>query len=632
MKKFSFLALAAVGLLFTACSDSDVTDQGGQSGKGGKGYLAVQIQLPSVPASSTRAANDIYDDGLEAEYKVNNAALLLFHGDSEDKAKFYQAIALTLPLEVKDYDDDNLTSSYLAVSEVNDTYTTDLWALALVNYTGVFDLTSKTFTGDNGTLGTDFALVDETTTIADLQAAVFANSFNGSGFFMTNAVLSKAPGGAATTAPSAGDLSILAKLADNCIKDTEKEAKKNPAGTVFVERALAKATLTVTPDKIGTMNITKVQWSLSGTETSSFLVRNMFDKAGTPTDKTDDVADYMGYTSAAFTDPYYRFGGSVKIGATAIQPTVDLYRTYWCVDPQYSSTATLNTTTSFGDTGTGNPQYCYENTFNVANQSYDNTTRAVIKVTTDGGDFYTINGADTKSTQADALSALMAVYMTDANVQKAFADNYSGGTPYSVTLASFDTSGALETNSTTKVVTLKGTAITPSSSLSSSDFNLTQLAADLAAATDAAAATANAYVDVLKYEGGVMYYEARIQHFALTSYEKATGTKTAAAALAAGDLAPWNFWETTKKPAVGGTDKAYPDTNGKTAEENYLGRYGMVRNNWYDIEVTAFEHFGEPVEPSFPVNPIPDDNVNSKYIAVKINVLSWAKRTQGWSF
>ncbi len=626
MKKFSFLALAAVGLLFGACSDADVSGSGAQDAKDGKGYLAVQIQLPSVPASSTRAANDVYDDGLAAEYEVKNAALLLFHGTSEATATFYQAVALTLPINVSDVDNDNLTSSYLATSQVNDTYTTNLWALALINYSGVFDLSSKTFLGKSGSLGADYAL-DGSTTIADLQRAVFANAFQttANGFFMTNAVLSNQAGSNSGTAPAKSNLSVLAKLADNCIKDTEKEAKLNPAGSVFVERALAKATLSVTPTKIGSLNITDVKWSLSGTEKSSYLVRNMFDDGGTT------VADYMGYSSAAFTSPYYRFAGDVKIGQTAIQPTVDFYRTYWCVDPQYSTTATLNTTTSFGATGADNPQYCYENTFNVANQSYDNTTRAVIKVTTNGGDFYTINGADVMSTKAAALSALMATFMTDAGVQKAFQDNYIGGGTYTVTEASFDLTSALSENAATGVVTLDGSHISPASGLSSTDFNLTSLATDLAAAAPLAATTANLYVEVLKYTGGVMYYEARIQHFAQTSYEKASGAKTPAAALAAGDLAPWNFWEATK-PAVGNTANAYPATDSKTAEENYLGRYGMVRNNWYDIQVTAFDHFGTPVEPSFPVNPTPDDNVNSKYIAVKINVLSWAKRTQGWIF
>ncbi len=625
MKKLSFLALAAVGLLFGACSSDDSVGANVDE-KDGKGYLAVQIQLPSIPASATRADNDVYDDGLAAEYEVKNAALLLFHGATEADATFYQAVALALPLDVQDVDNDNLTSSYLATSQVADTYTTNLWAVALVNYTGVFDLTTATFTGKNGSLGADYALTTSSK-IEDLQKAVFASRFQtpANGFFMTNAVLSNVAGGASSTAPAATNLTVLAKLADNCIKDTEKEAKKNPAGSIFVERALAKATLSVTPTKIGALNITGTEWSLNGTETSSYLVRNMLYNGSTT------EADYMGYTSAAFTPAYYRFGGSVKIGTTAIQPQVDYYRTYWCVDPQYSTDATLNTSVNFGAAGVDNPQYCYENTFNVAHQTYDNTTRAIIKVTTDGGDFYTINGADAKSTEAEALSQLMAVFMDDANVQKAFSDNYIGGTTHTVTMADFDLTDALAVNTSTGAVTLDASKIDLSSSLTSTDFNLTDLATDFGAAKAAAAATANTYVDVLKYTAGVMYYEARIQHFAQTAYEKISGTKTAAAALLAGNLAPWNFWETTK-PAVGDVTKAYPATDGKTAEENYLGRYGMVRNNWYDIEVTAFEHFGSPVVPSFPIDPTPDDNVNSKYIAVKINVLSWAKRTQDWSF
>lgn len=68
----------------------------------------------------------------------------------------------------------------------------------------------------------------------------------------------------------------------------------------------------------------------------------------------------------------------------------------------------------------------------------------------------------------------------------------------------------------------------------------------------------------------------------------------------------------------------YPDGT-KTAEENWLGRYGVLRNNWYDISVTGVKGLGSSKVPS--VKPVPDDELDS-YIAVKINVLSWAKRTQ----
>lgn len=640
MKKLSFLALAAVGLLFGACaSDNDVTENGSQDSNDGKGFLSVQINLPTTPV--TRTLNDDYDDGLDAEYKVNNALLMLFHnataGDPEANATFWQAVPLTIP-EVKDYDNDNITSSYMSVAEVANTYTTDIWALVLVNYSGVFDLSTLTFKGKNGSLGADKALVVGTTKIADLQKAVFANAFidnvTGAGFFMTNAVLTSDEGGTSSAAPTKANLSVLTKLADNCIKDSEAEAKKNPAGSIFVERAVAKATLDVAtgvttigpsdssdPGYLG-INITNVEWGLNNTETASYLVRNMFFDEGKAPGTV--LADYLGYSSEAFSPDNYRFAGNVKIGATAIQPTVNLYRTYWCCDPQYSADATLNyTTTTYGGTGVNNPQYCYENTFDVLRQSYNNTTRAIIKVTTDAGEFYTVNGKEEKYTKDAAESEVWNIIVNDAAIQKAFKDNKTSTGDYTVTKNSFDltVTGLFYRDATTGQWKIDGSKLkyNPSTVLAA-DFNLTNLATALVTPANDAAATANAYVTVLKYESGVMYYEARFQHFA----DNATP---------ANDLAPWNTWETTNKPAVGGTSESYP-ANTKSAEENYLGRYGMVRNNWYDVQITAFNKIGKPVDPSATISTdnTPDDNVNKKYISVKVNVLSWAKRTQGWSF
>ena len=51
----------------------------------------------------------------------------------------------------------------------------------------------------------------------------------------------------------------------------------------------------------------------------------------------------------------------------------------------------------------------------------------------------------------------------------------------------------------------------------------------------------------------------------------------------------------------------------------------MVRNNWYDISVTSIKALGSPN-----VTEVTNEPVDKKesYISVKINVLSWAKRTQ----
>lgn len=59
MKKFSFLAMAALGLLFAACSsDKDVADNGGTDVLKGKaeGFFKVNVNLPTDLTGTTRAA------------------------------------------------------------------------------------------------------------------------------------------------------------------------------------------------------------------------------------------------------------------------------------------------------------------------------------------------------------------------------------------------------------------------------------------------------------------------------------------------------------------------------------------------------------------------------------------------
>ena len=136
-----------------------------------------------------------------------------------------------------------------------------------------------------------------------------------------------------------------------------------------------------------------------------------------------------------------------------------------------------------------------------------------------------------------------------------------------------------------------------------------------------------------KYDDGVMYYEARFKHFAGDEPTVNGTTKTPAL----NDLAPWNCWETTAGVKAPSSEKSYPNYDGdsESAERNYLGRYGMVRNNWYDVKVDKFLKPGLPVEPKTTFadggGDTPDDHIDD-YISVRIHVLSWAKRTQSWQF
>lgn len=60
------------------------------------------------------------------------------------------------------------------------------------------------------------------------------------------------------------------------------------------------------------------------------------------------------------------------------------------------------------------------------------------------------------------------------------------------------------------------------------------------------------------------------------------------------------------------------------------GKYGVVRNNWYELTVNSISAIGEPTRPGTgddPSNPDPIDEEYS-YLNVSINILKWAKRTQ----
>ena len=100
-----------------------------------------------------------------------------------------------------------------------------------------------------------------------------------------------------------------------------------------------------------------------------------------------------------------------------------------------------------------------------------------------------------------------------------------------------------------------------------------------------------AAVRLSTFESGVSYYIARVKHF--------------------GDyLTKW---------------EAGNDTYGSN-NINWLGRYGVLRNNWYELSVNSVSGPGYPDVPK--VNPTDPDDVNDQYINVEVKILAWAMRKQ----
>ena len=606
MKKTLLFSVALAGLMLGSCSSSDDLNGGGTGNPGfnkdGNGFMSISVNLPTRSGSTTRAENDKYEDGLLPEYEVKNGILALFDATgktSEGEYTLLAAYKLDLTDSELDTDKDNITSTHSVVTQIKSTTAKKVFALVLLNDNSIL-------TASDGQLleGGTKDLTGKT--YKDILALTTENAMTGTGFFMANAPVSATSGNA--SAPD-GEYTTLSEVDLSKIKETRNEAINDPAVSVFVERGVAKVSL----NSIASGNTTDDNlkytfdgWVLDNTTKSSYIVRNMGTDAGT----------YLKYSSEKFgTTLKSRFVGDTKLGNTSKQPDVALYRTYWCVDPTYSQkfdatshAANFNTVTSAKDVkswlASGNYVYCHENTFDVAHMDYSNTTRALVKVTfNDGNKFYTNNGAnvilDTDGKRDDAVMSY--VLGTDINIvdlKKYLSDNQASIGTVTWSKADFDLTWAAtpDGDGILKVTDIK-LSTTGKAKLKTGSPDFT--------GWDTIKDQLNTNRVIRQYDNGASYYEVRIKHFAGDG---------------ASDLAPWNTWETTDKPSA---SLAYP---GK-AEQNYLGRYGLVRNNWYDIDVTAIKKIGSPVVPDITTDNTPDDNIDA-YISAKINVLSWAKRTQ----
>ena len=634
-KNFFPVALMALAIGFNACSSDDVTvnaNGGGFSPALEGGYAKVSINLPS--RSNSNRANDKFDDGLASEYHVNNAKLVLFQGSKEGDATFHSAYKLNVGMDGYKDDPNQITTTTRIISKLDDKtpgtgYTGDnLYALVVLNDNDLLNITNdgKSLTVD----GKDMAGKG----LAFLQKlAVSSSDFKSKGLLMTNAPLAKEAGGG-STAPG-GNVVTLVDFT-NSVYHTEAEAQKNTATDVYVERAVAKVTMAQSNgDKLlltgttssdvhfigsdGKSNGKEIHWKIVGwdldvTNNSSYLVRNT---------TNTHAATWNGLKSEKVTNGY-RF-----VGSNEVKTGKSLYRTYWAEDPNYSSFDALNftylpsTQTDFTKTfGSDNPKYCFENTFDVDHQVKQGTTRVMVKVQlTDENNpavtFYTFNGDNSRLyKQADFEKRIKEAILREPNVEAWVKKNNGTTETASVTLTFKMKSvpdPADPTGTTTKEVYDRDAAdgqihLTDFTvKVGTAEFKKANLPSGATMSSEALAEALN-LGKLVSYEGGYAYYPIRIKHFGK-------------------DDTPWNE-ETnapTTKPSKGATTALiYPGTDPERSN-NYLGRYGVLRNNWYDISVSKISAIGSPVVPG--VDETPDDDFYN-YIAVRINVLSWAKRTQ----
>ena len=573
MKIKHLFGLAVIAAMTASCSSNEdlgTAGPGTGTNEAGVGYATFTINLPSVSGTRADAGGAEVAPGTEDEYKVANATALIFqkYGSDEGSYKFVESV--DLPDANVAWEDDaetGVTKSKKLVAKLTNVDTKNTYGVLVL-------LNNKTASGDVkiklptvGQSYNEWNNKEQSPKLTDLAAT--------DNFYMANAPLNES-----------GSVTTLVTINKDNIYATKPEAENGTnAANVYVERGVAKMSVATpgTAGKITVMDkakptdptkseVTFSKWALDITNQKTYAVHNI-----------DGL-------SKGFSDIWTtaRFTGTNK-------------RVYWGKDPNYDKTV-LKDADDASDTERGKEfnfikttsdinldfdksTYCLENTFNLENMYQGQTTRVIFKATyapkdnagnslAEGdGTFYTIGNMTTILKEVDLKKAVDAA-----------ATSVLTGCTVDYT--------RLTTEEGSHVITLEDIKDADGVTLvADKDYGGTTGKDIVAAINDKLGLKAGrkeAMVGINTYLEGATYYIARVKHF--------------------GSLTPWNSGESYG-----------------TKNKEYLGRYGMLRNNWYELQVGNVYGPGYPGVP--PVDPTLPDDENEKYLSVSVKILSWAKRS-----
>lgn len=568
MKIKHLFGLAVIAAMTASCSSNEdlgTAGPGTGTNETGVGYATFTINLPSV--SGTRVADAggaEMNEGTANEYAVKSATALIFqkYGSDEGSCKFVESV--DLPTAAADWTDDTtvgITTTKKLVAKLTNVDTKNQYYVLVL-------------LNNNKTGGVKVALPTVGQSYNEWNSQILTPSVDDlaadNDFYMANAPLK------GTASPT----TLVTINKENIYSSKEKAEAGTSAATVYVERGVAKMSVTDPATKTvidkATDNPTKStvefnNWALDITNKKTYAVHNI---DGLSTD-----------FSAIWTTPRF-------IGTNS--------RVYWGKDPNYNLDNLnktdkdaerkkefnfINATSGINKAFTESA-YCLENTFNLANMYQGQTTRVIFKATytpkddagnplaDKDGTFYTIGNMTTILNEAALKTAVNTAATSVLPGCTVDYTNLKQEGSHVITLADIK-------DSTDK------TLVADKDYSGKTGTQIVKEINDKLGLIDGAG-HAEAMVGINTYAQGVTYYIARVKHF--------------------GSLTPWNSGE------------SYGTDNGK-----YLGRYGMLRNNWYELTVGNVYGPGYPGVP--PVDPNQPDDENEKYLSVSVKILSWAKRS-----
>ena len=571
MKIKHLFGLAVIAAMTASCSsNNDLVNGGNGSSKNetGTAYASFKINLPTT--NGTRAVPDgtpDFNEGTAAEYEVKNGTILIFDKDG----KFVESAPLGTMNPWTDVKSDGVTTAAIATVKLEHVSVSGKYkALVLLNNDVDATTTTKKVKVTLPTASTD-TYANWSKDVSMVHVDDYAKT---DGIFMANA-----PMYSTTEEPTT--------LVDiNGVYASPEEAQAKPATTIYVERGLAKVTMkdfktggyTIGGGTYDGATVKIEKWQLDVTNKSTFPVH----QTGTLKDSWAGI-----WNTPRFYD----------------QTSTAFKRVYWGIDPNYSDNKYYNgdATTSpkktaldcckdafnmitnnqvAGAAGDANPQYCLENTFDLNNMKQGQTTRVVFKAvftpkdfTSSYKTFYKIGNNTTIWSQENLEKQIKA--KAQEVLRETDADK--------VTLKLDATENDIAGTAGTKILKEEN-VLHDGVKVSPTEINAINEKLGLKAATET-----DPIVGIATYKDGESYYIARIKHF--------------------NEMTPWT-----------------PGTAYGSENEKFLGRYGVLRNNWYELSVSKVSGLGYPDVPE--VKPTLPDDENDQYISVSVKILSWAKRSQ----
>ena len=565
MKIKHLFGLAVIAAMTASCSSNEdlgTAGPGTGTNETGVGYATFTINLPSV--SGTRAADAggaEMDEGTAKEYAVKSATALIFQKYGSDEGSCKFVESVDLPTAAADWTDDT----------TDGITTTKKLVAKLTNVDTKNQYYVLVLLNNNKTGGVKVPLPTVGQSYNEWNSQILSPSVDDlaadNDFYMANAPLK------GTASPT----TLVTINKENIYSSKEKAEAGTSAATVYVERGVAKMSVTDPTTKTVIDKATNAptkstvkfnNWALDITNKKTYAVHNI---DGLSTDFPDiwTTPRFIGTNSRVYwgKDPNYNLDNLNKKEAER-EAEFNFIKATSGIDKTFTESA-----------------YCLENTFNLANMYQGQTTRVIFKAKytpkDDTGDladpadgtFYTIGNMKT-ILNTDKLKAAV-----DAVANPVLP------TGYTIDYTNFKTEGS-------HVITLTdikdSTGKTLVADTDYSGMTGTQIVKEINDKLGLKAGRPEEMVGINTYLRGVTYYIARVKHF--------------------GSLTPWNSGE------------SYGTNNLK-----YLGRYGMLRNNWYDLTVGNVYGPGYPGVP--PVDPTQPDDENEKYLSVSVKILSWAKRS-----